>query len=354
MPRTRYEATLVARIPATTGPPDLTEVTGLKWSGVSYENEAGAPGRIDIGVPVGQLPEAAKLRLRDLIANPCELWIHRDDTRVAAGPLTSYTIQGRTITLYAPGLLGYLNYWALTDDATFDQVDQSTIVQTLIDAKQARTYGSFGLETSALSGTGVQRDLTVKGREGKGLLAVLQAMGSRENGFELSVDPTSRQIRLHSPRQGTDLSGGVYLDMRNVASPEVFASVAPGQVASDAFGTSSSVEGAALTSSIETASVQESFGRADIVRGWTDISQQATLDDHTRRLADDFSTMRLSVSPKLVPVEGADVDDFDAGDLVTYDYDSGLGPTTSVQRVRTKQVSISGGKAKEQLAVRFV
>jgi hypothetical protein len=179
-------------------------------------------------------------------------------------------------------------------------------------------------------------------------------MGERDNGFELSIDPTSRRITMHTPRQGNDLSELIFFDRRNVGSAQVFASVAPGQIATDVVGTSSSTAaGTALTSAAANTAERATFGRAQLAQSWSDIRVQATLDDHTRRLADDYAAMRLSVSPQLIPVAGADVTDFDVGDQVTYSFDAGLGEITSVERVRTKQVSVSGGRAKEQLAVRF-
>jgi hypothetical protein len=348
-----YEVTLVSRVPASSGEPTLTEVCGLKYTGISYEDEAGAPGRFDVGASIDDLADDAKTRLIDLVAYPCEVWIHREAVRVFTGPLTAWTIQGRAITLHGPGLLGYLNYWNVDEDQTFAGEDQATIVATLIDLFQARTYGSFGLDTGGLTATGVTRDLTLLGREGRGLLPVVQSMGERENGFELSIDPASRAVTLHTPRRGIDRSTVVYLDRRNIGSPRLFASVAPGQFATDVAGASSSADGGALTSSAENATARTTFGRAQVAKVWSDVKVQTTLDDHTRRVADDLATMRISVDPQLVPVEGADVTDFDAGDVVTYDFDSGLGTMTSTQRIRAKRVTV-GRTGREELSVRFV
>ncbi len=133
----------------------------------------------------------------------------------------------------------------------------------------------------------------------------------------------------------------------------MFASVAPGQIATDVLGTSSSAGGGALVASAENATARTTFGRAQVAKAWPDVSVQVTLDDHASRVAEDLSTMRLSVSPRLVPVDGADATDFDAGDQVTYDYDAGLGQITVAQRVRTKRVAVSE-KGREELSVRFV
>lgn len=158
---------------------------------------------------------------------------------------------------------------------------------------------------------------------------------------------------MHTPRRGIDRTGEIFLDRRNIGTPAVFASVAPGQIATDVLGSSSSADGAALTATAENTTARTTFGRAQVARSWQDVKVQATLDDHVARVADDLSTMRLSVEPRLIPVEGADVTDFDAGDLVTYDYDAGLGTITATQRVRQKQVSVSR-TGREELAVRFV
>lgn len=347
-----WEAALVARTPSETSGPTFTEVCGLKWTGLSYEDVAGDPGRIDIGVPIRHLPTAAKTRLRDLELYPCELWLHRDGVRKAAGPLMSYTIQGDTLTAYGTGLLGYLGYWPWDIDQTYTGADQATIVAGLIDTMQARTYGSFGIDTSHLAATEVYRDLKLLASEGRNVLDIVVGMGDRDNGYQLTIDPQTRAVEMHTPRQGVDRSGDVYLDQRNVASPEVFVSVAPGQIASEVLGVSSgAAAGESLTSSASNPTLRATFGRAGIARSWPDIKVQATLDDHVARVAEDYATARTSVSPDLAVVTGASIEDFDAGDIITYSFDDGLGLRVITPRVRTKKVTASKGR--EALSVRF-
>lgn len=348
-----YTVSFVSRTPNSGASPTLSEVEGIKWTGLSYEEDLAEGGRIDVAARVDSLADDIKTRLRNPLATPNEIWVTRDDERVAAGPLTSYTIQGPTITLYAPGLKSYLAYMLRDTDYAANGVDQALIVKALIDEYQAQSYGHFGLDTTGMVATGITRDLTLPGREGKQLASVIKTMGERENGFDISVDPESRRVTLHHPRRGTDLSTEVFLDRRNVTDPRLSVNVGPGMVASDVLATSSSADGAALTATAGTASVRTAFGRVMLAKAWTDISLQATLEDHADRFASDVATAVISLDEQeLLPVEGAGIDDFNVGDIVTYDYDAGLGAQTITPRVRTKRVMVRKGR--EELAVRFV
>ena len=57
------------------------------------------------------------------------------------------------------------------------------------------------------------------------------------------------------------------------------------------------------------------------------------------------------MSPDLAVVTGASIEDFDAGDIITYSFDDGLGLRVITPRVRTKKVTASKGR--EALSVRF-
>jgi hypothetical protein len=301
-----------------------------------------------VAAPVDQLSSTVKAQLRNLTAAVSELWVTRIDTtldtatRVHAGPLVGYVLEGRTITLSSPGLAYWMEFWPQEVDATFTGVDQALIVQQLVDARQALTYGNRGLVTSALSATGVVRDLTVRGSEGRYLPVLIREMGARENGFDLTVDPVTRRVELWSPRKGIDRSAALVLDQRSIAMPRVAASCGAGVVATDIMAVSGSSSGSTLTSSVD-ATTLSSFGRAGFVQSFNDVSVQATLDDHARRLAIDMGTQHLVLSPTLLPVPGFGVGDFDIGDLMLYDYDAGLGQQTQTVRVSQLEVQVSSG-----------
>src|SRR5437868_4736511 len=122
-----YEATLVARTPAASGQPTLVDIAPIRFMSLAWSDELEGPGRIDLSASVDDLTADAKARLVALDLYPCEIHVWRDGTRVAAGPITSWTLQSRTITMYAPGLLYYLEYMRVTADTTFTNQPQEEI-----------------------------------------------------------------------------------------------------------------------------------------------------------------------------------------------------------------------------------
>src|SRR4051812_29180562 len=105
-----YEVVLVARTPASSGQPTLVDVAPVRTTSLAWSEELEGPGRIDVSVSVDALADDAKARLVAMDQYPCELHVWRDGTRVAVGPVTSWTLQNRTLTIYAPGLPYYLDY----------------------------------------------------------------------------------------------------------------------------------------------------------------------------------------------------------------------------------------------------
>ena len=354
-----YEASIVAVSPQASGPPTFVEISGAKPTALTIVDELGAPGGCTLSTVVNDLEAIAKARLATYTTptpQPCELWVRRGGTSIIfAGPVTGYTIQGRTITLTAPGLLKYLEYWLRDTDYSANGVDQATIVQQLADQWQALTYAHDGIVTTGLTATGVQRVLNLSGRDGKFIMPVIQEMGVRSNGFDLTVDPNTRALTMWSPRKGTDRTTGpsaVILDARSIGEPNLSVTVAPGSIGSEVLATSSSTQGVTLTSIKSNTVLRASFGRSYITRQFQDISEQATLDDHAQRAVDDNATGVISAAPSLLPVPGFAYGDFATGDLILYDYDAGLGRQTFTPRVRAIEVSTDSGR--EMLKVGIV
>lgn len=348
-----YDVAVVAASPTVSGAPNFVELDQVKWSSLKWGRKIGEPGDCTVEAPADNLSTTVKGVLVDLMANALELWVRRTDTTnlldtnrtgiVHAGPITACKLVDRKVQLTSIGLLGWLDYWPQMTDATFAAVDQATIVKSLLDTYQAQTYANRGLDTTALaSATGVVRDLVLKGGEGRNIGQVCQDMGTRSNGFDMTVDPNTRRVRLWSPRKGSDLTGGVILDTRSIADTEVSWSAAPGVAATDVLATASSSSGSSFTSRT-TATSLTTFGRAGIVAAFQDVAAQATLDDHAARLASDLGVQHFTLSPKLLPVTGFGVGDFDIGDVLLYDFDAGLGRQTQSVRLLSFDVDVSNG-----------
>lgn len=348
---TRYDVVLVRRIQAASGAPGLVEVAPIEQTGFRWTQTVGGPGLVEVTCTVDSLEADAKLALLDLSAAPCELWVYRDDTQVHAGPLTDLKIAGRSLSLVAPGLLGYVDYMVRTTDYTVTSTEQATIVAALISGYQGLSYGDFGLDVAHLTATGITRDLTLVGAELPHLTATIAEMGKRDNGFDLDVDMASRRLVMHSPRQGVDLSASVFLTGRSIGDPQYAQSVGPGTFASAVAVTSSSADGVNLTASASDAGTLASFGRVMVTESFQDVSIQATLNDHAARTLADHVTPLHQITPALITRPDFAYGDFNKGDTITYEYDAGLGTQTLELRVQTIAITTNSGI--EELSVGF-
>jgi hypothetical protein len=346
-----YSVSLVRRIPASGTTPTLTELGPIKWSDLTVTQECGAPGAISVSASIDNLDSLTKAALLNLVANPCELRCYRDGTLIHAGHLAGYRIQGRSIQFDGVGLLGYLAAMIRDTDYSATATEQATIVKALIDTYQAQTYGNYGLDTSTLTATGVTRDLNLKGTDLAHLDSVIAEMGKRDNGFDLEVDPSTRQVLMYSPRKGSDVSASIIVDQRSIGDPQYTQTVTLGQVASDVTVSSNSTGGITLTSSAANTGVRASFGRAMMTTSFQDVSVQATLNDHASRFLTDNSAPLHAITPGLLAVPGFQFGDFHTGDIVKYEYDAGLGLQAFSLRVKT--ISVAMGSGVERMSVGF-
>ena len=120
--------------------------------------------------------------------------------------------------------------------------------------------------------------------------------------------------------------------------------VAPGTIGSEVFASSNSTMGATLTSIQSNNGLRATFGRSYVTRSYSDISVQATLDDHAARALVDVGSQIFTISPTLLPVIGFAHGDFNVGDLITYDFDAGLGRRTFTVRVASIELSLDSGR----------
>jgi len=352
-----WEAALVAFTPSATGPPALVELCGIPWTSLAVRTELGGAGLATTSVPVENLEAVGRARLLHLDETPSELWVRRTTGNttsiVHAGPVTGCSIKGHTLTITSPGIYAYLAGWLRDTDYDGSGYDLPTIVRQLIDQYQAQSYGSCAVSTAALSAGGTTiSPFTIAGRDGKYVDAILTELGTRGTGFDLTIDPATRQVQLWTPRKGADLTDSVILDRRSIAEPDVSWTVGAGQVGSELFGTASAAAGPALRTTKANETRRAAMGRRYITRQWQNIADQAALDDAAVRALADADDQVLTVAPKLLPVAGFSYGDFSTGDLIAYDYDAGIGRQTTTVRVASITVDVSSGA--EQLAVGFV
>jgi hypothetical protein len=335
----------MARVMQQSGPPLFLEVDPISWTGLSYVDELSKPQQLNAGCQVASLTESVKQRLRDLAHQPTEIWLYRNGKIVFAGPLLGFQRQGQALTLNALGILKYLDVMFVTADTVFSQKDQFTIAKTLIDNWQVQPYGNFGIDTSGVGASGVLRDATYLQTELDGVGPKLSELGARQNGFDFTVDPASRKLLLSYPLQGVDRSSGpdaIVFDSRNVTSENILCSVAPGDVASIAFGTgtSTTANGVTLYSTQSNSDLIAQFGRAGVAQNFDGVSIQATLDDHTLGLLNARKIALLIPGPDTLVTPDADLSQWDVGDTLSYQLDSTLG-VTGAFRSRKRQVTVS-------------
>jgi hypothetical protein len=352
-PTVVYELVCVARVPQPAGPPLLLEVDPIDWTGLSYSEELSKPPTLNAGCQVSNLTESVLQRLRNLSEQATELWLYREGRLVFAGPLLGWQVQAETLTLQALGLLAYLRLMVVAQDMLFTNKDQFTIATDLIDQWQTLEHGHFGIDITGIAPSGVTRDATYLRNELHNVGQRVEELGGRQNGFDIAVDPASRKLRLSYPLQGVDRSAGedaIVFDERNVTSPNIICSAAPGDVASEAFGTGTG--GATIYSTRPNLELRARYGRTAVTGTFDGVSRQGTLDAHVQALVDARGQALLIPGPDVRVTPDSDVSAYDVGDTVSYELHSLLG-VTGAFRLRKRQVTVSR-TGQEAVSVGFV
>lgn len=344
-PTVTYELIVVARIPQVAGPPSFIQVDPIEWSKLDYVDTLSQPQELSATCKIETLPESILQRLRNPFALPTELWLLRDGRTLFAGPLWGWRVDGEELTVTAKGLLAYLRYMVIDSDKRFDQVDQFAMVQWMVDQWQALPFGHFGIDTSAVGASGVLRDGTYLRAELHNVGQRVEELGQRVNGFDAEIDPATRRLHLWYPVKGVDRSTGedqIVFDARNITRPDVLCSVAVGDIATEGYGSGSSVDAdKTLLSVQENPELRAVYGRVAVSASWHDVSQQTTLDDHTRGLLDARDQVLLLPGPSVQVTADTELDSYGVGDTVTYELNAALG-VSGAFRLRRRRVSVSG------------
>lgn len=343
-PTNIYDLVVVARIPQPSGPPTFVEVDPIEWRAIEYTNTLNKPQNLQASCQIASLTEPVLQRLRSLHTLATELWLYRNGRIVFAGPLQGWQTQGETLTLRARGLQHYLRMMVVDSDKRFEQADQFAMVKWMVDQWQALEYGNFGIDTSGVTTSGVLRDGTYLRSELHNVGQRVEDLGARRDGFDLDVDPSTRRLQLYYPLKGTDRSTGedsIVLDTRNITSSDMLCSVAPEDLASEAYGSGSEVgQDQALLSVQSNPNLRAVYGRTAVTASWYDVSQQATLDAHTAGLLDIRDTALILPGPRVRVTPDADLDSYGVGDTVTYDLLEPLGVSAAF-RIHEQRVVVA-------------
>lgn len=351
-----YELVVVARNPQVNTTPDLAIVDPVSWTTLRWSEELNAAQQLTATCRASSLLDSVIARLSDL-SFASELWLYRGDRIVFAGPLTGVRVDGEAVTLDARGLLSYLSRMVIAEDTSFTDIDQHTIVQTLVDDWQDQDYGNYGIDTTDISESGTTRTIEYPRKELHIVLTRIEELAKQSNGFNFEVEPATRKLQLWTPTKGVDRSTGedaIVFDDRNITNASVAISAGPNDIASEAYGSgtsSSADQDETLFSSVSNTELRAKFGRSG-VRGTFDAKDQTSLDAFTQDLLDSRSGDLVVPGPDARNSPDADLNDYSVGDTVYYR------PTTVLNvagayRIRKREVTVNPAGV-ESVSLEFV
>lgn len=352
-----FTASLVARVPALSGPPALVEVDRLVFDQLSYVDELNRPGSATVGCPIRSMSDAVKERLAALAVFPSEAWVYQDAALVWAGEVQTVGLRDQTVELGCAGLLGYTWRMGVTSDLTFTGADQFAIAAGLVNHWQTQGHGHYGIDTSAVGTSAVLRDRTYLRDELHNIGQRLQELGEVIDGFDMHVDPATRDLVLSYPRRGVDLTASVFFDERNVDSAAVALSAGPEDLATDGSFTGTR-EGATGENTLtyaarSNAALRASYGRSWVGQNFHNVTVTETVEGHGDAWMQARAGVFFQPGVTVVPRVGADVGDFGPGDTVSYSYDAGLGLQSGTYRLAKVTVTVQSN-GDQRIATEFV
>jgi hypothetical protein len=294
------------------------------------------PSECDLTVSISSLDSDTKDALLDLTAEPLEVWVYRDGTRIFAGPIVGGNIDADDISLTCRGRLIYLGYMLVTTNKAFVTTDLFTIAKTLIDDWQGLSYGNFGLLTASIGTLGTTRSLDIPGA------SEFPSVGSSidniaAGSFDVWIDPDTGNVEFAAAR-GTDLSATVSIE-RGIANTQAGFAVGPGILASEVY-VSGTAPDSVLTTSKSDATLRESFGRAGLFVNHDPVTDANHLSDLADGDLAEVSELYFAPGGSVFEVPEADYDDMEPGNTVEYSYDFGIGKFTKSVRIQRRELSV--------------
>ena len=349
----RYQAMLVDRIPQQSTSPTLTVVDEIiQHKKLSWSESLDGLGFIAIAIQPDQQSPEVHSRLLDLSAQGSEIWLYRDNVIVQAGPIIGIQPQGSTHNIICRALTYYLRYMFVTSDLAYSAVDQYTIGKGLVDHWQALDYGDFGIVTSGIGSSGVNRSANYPATEAPNVYKKLELLADADDGFEFYVDPTTRDL-IFTSRKGSDKSATVIVDERNITSPNAFFSVAFEDFASRATAIGADVDQTTPVVGIATNTVlRDAWGLAGFAIGVDGVSTQLVIDEYATNVLNGIDHLHIMPSPSgtggassggagsIIPSVDLDPVTVEAGDTITWSYDYGYGTLEVARDIWSKTVSM--------------
>lgn len=346
-PRVTYEIVCMAKIPQASGPPKFFAIDSFDWENISYKEKISDIPTLDFSCKFANLPDSIKQRLVSPSEMTTEIWVNRNSKLIFAGPLVAAQVQGESISISANGILYYLSMMLATQvDRVFKNQDQFTIVKTLIDERQLMSHAHVGINTVSLGLSGVNVDVTYIRNEQNVMLTKILELAESSNGFDIEIDPSSRNLDLHYPRMGVDRSSGpeaVIFDDRNVTETNIMMSIGHKDVATDFYGigTGSGQDGTeTYFSYAANDALRARYGRTDYWASFRDISSQAQLDALVVAMRDARKEPLWIPGPNVTVTPDSDLSSYSVGDTVFYQLHDNL-DVKGAFRLLERDVSVS-------------
>lgn len=358
-----YEVVAYSRVPAAAAAPTYVELghifvaTGSTGGGTSergglaWSKELYSDGSITVSTLPGVLDDDIGARLLDMTNKPTEIGIFRDGVLVQRGPLIAWQVEGKTLVLHARGLAYYMRYMYITSELDLNK-DQAFIVQDLIDHHQDKSYGHFGLDTTGITSHSQTRAIKYNAGELINVSEEIRDLAEIDNGFDMVVDPVTRDVVLSNPSKGTVKAASV-LDARVIANTNLASVVTAGKFGSAAIVAGVDSVGDRISKESINTTVRNNWGLAYAARAVPGADSQAFLDATAIRLRDITSAELFTPSKNYFSATGVSVDDIDIGDTVTFEYDAGFGRLQKDIRIQNMFVSVTAGNL-EKLTLDFV
>lgn len=351
-----YELLVMGRVPRQSGAPGFFLIDPIDWSTLSYSDTLSRPQTLSATCKIASVTELVAQRLRSPDTLPTELWLQRNGKTVFAGPLLGGLESSDELTLEAGGLLTYLQWMYVTSDLRYTQADQFAIVSGLVDHWQNLEFGNFGIQTASAGASGVLRDAVYERKEIHQISRRVEELGAAAQGFDIEIDPTTRNLELWYPGKGIDRSTGpnaIVFDGRSIEGLGGMFSVTPNDLASDAFGTGSAagVEETYWSEQANT-TLRAVFGRTGIGSSFSEVPTQGALDDFVAGLRDSRGIPLRAPGKQARVTPDTDLNDYEVGDTISYQL-SGILGIGGAFRIRSRQVSVSE-TGQEAVTLEFV
>ncbi len=242
-----YLPVLVKRTMAVTGAPARTEIGPLPWTRWQWGHVLNDSGSWTLTADISSLSAPVKTEFGNMLRAITDSSAHysydlrgyEDGTLIWQGPLTAFSVAGDSLTIHGRSAEEYLRYWNLdgvfSPPFPFTATDYATILKSIIDDYQAGTpsvpsfseYRHYGLNTATMTTIGTT--IVWGGREGS-LFDVVTEFTQDHGALDFWIEP-DLDVRTAAVR-GSDKTGAVILDNRNLQDPSISQSFAFGDFAS--------------------------------------------------------------------------------------------------------------------------